>query len=166
MEFVLTHPDVGLETISILKPDGVPVEADSNHPWWNEIVDFVLRDDERALALFPLKNSLEAETDRFLRSPYDIRYDRMMGIIPCGIPSCKTCCKSCYPSTESDESLDSREGEIDGRENKSIALLREELRAAEKDWSHQYDRAEFLESAARNYAPHAWPEIERALEQL
>jgi hypothetical protein len=54
MEFVLAHPDIGPKSILILF-DGVPYEADSNHPWWEEIVDLALEDDPRVLDLFPIR---------------------------------------------------------------------------------------------------------------
>lgn len=54
MEFVLTHPDTGTKSILVLF-DGVPYEADSDHPWWDEIVDLVLEDDLRVLDLFPIR---------------------------------------------------------------------------------------------------------------
>lgn len=54
MEFVLTHPDTGTKSILVLF-DGVPYEADSDHPWWDEIVDLVLEDDPRVLDLFPIR---------------------------------------------------------------------------------------------------------------
>jgi hypothetical protein len=54
MEFTLTHPDIGTKSILVLF-DGVPYEADSNHPWWEEIVDLVLDDDPRVLDLFPIR---------------------------------------------------------------------------------------------------------------
>jgi hypothetical protein len=66
MEFVLTHPDEGLKNITVLF-DGVPYVADSDHPWWDEIIDFVLDDDPRVLDLFPIRSvqqpSTEAEPD-------------------------------------------------------------------------------------------------------
>ena len=52
MEFRLDHPDTGLKTILVIF-DGVPYEADSDHPWWNEIIDLCLRDDPRVVDLFP-----------------------------------------------------------------------------------------------------------------
>jgi hypothetical protein len=55
MEFTLTHPDIGIKNILVLF-DGVPYEADSNHPWWDEIVDLVLDDDPRVLDLFPIRS--------------------------------------------------------------------------------------------------------------
>jgi hypothetical protein len=54
MEFTLTHPDIGTKNILVLF-DGVPYEADSNHPWWHEIVDLVLDDGPRVLDLFPMR---------------------------------------------------------------------------------------------------------------
>jgi hypothetical protein len=54
MEFTLTHPDSGLKSIVVLF-DGVPYEANSDHPWWDEIVDLVLEDDPRVLDLFPIR---------------------------------------------------------------------------------------------------------------
>lgn len=54
MEFVLTHPNTGTKSILVLF-DGVPYEADSDHPWWDEIVDLVLEDDPRVLDLFPIR---------------------------------------------------------------------------------------------------------------
>lgn len=55
MEFVLNHPDEGLKNIVVLF-DGVPYEANSDHPWWDEIIDLVLDDDPRVLDLFPIRS--------------------------------------------------------------------------------------------------------------
>ena len=52
MEFVLTHPDLGVKQILVIF-DGVPYEADSTHRWWNEIVQLCIADDPRVLDLFP-----------------------------------------------------------------------------------------------------------------
>lgn len=54
MEFVLTHPDTGTKGILVIF-DGVPYEANSDHPWWDEIVRLCLADDERVLDLFPIR---------------------------------------------------------------------------------------------------------------
>ncbi len=54
MEFTLTHPDTGLKQILVIF-DGVPYEADSEHPWWDEIVRLCLADDSRVLDLFPIR---------------------------------------------------------------------------------------------------------------
>lgn len=54
MEFVLTHPALGLKEILVIF-DGVPYEADSDHPWWNEIIRLCLEDDPRVLDLFPVR---------------------------------------------------------------------------------------------------------------
>lgn len=54
MEFILTHPDAGTKTITVLF-DGVPYETDSTNQWWEEIVDLVLEDDSRVLDLFPIR---------------------------------------------------------------------------------------------------------------
>jgi hypothetical protein len=54
MEFVLTHPDLGLKQILVIF-DGVPYEADSDHPWWDEIMRLCLADDPRVLDLFPIR---------------------------------------------------------------------------------------------------------------
>lgn len=61
MEFTLTHPDSGLASIVVLF-DGVPYEANSNHPWWEEIVDLVLEDDPRVLDLFPIRSIQQPST--------------------------------------------------------------------------------------------------------
>jgi hypothetical protein len=92
MEFTLTHPDVGTKTILVLF-DGVPYEADSNHPWWDEIVDLVLDDDPRVLDLFPIRSVqqpsvlIEDESFSFFegRSPDWIWDDT------CDDPSCLGC---------------------------------------------------------------------------
>lgn len=62
MEFVLTHPDTGTKNILVLF-DGVPYEADSDHPWWDEIVDLVLEDDPRVLDLFPIRPVQQPSTE-------------------------------------------------------------------------------------------------------
>jgi hypothetical protein len=62
MEFVLTHPDTGIKSILVLF-DGVPYEADSDHPWWDEIVDLVLDDDPRVLDLFPIRPVQQPSTE-------------------------------------------------------------------------------------------------------
>jgi len=54
MEFTLTHPDIGKASV-LLVFDGVPYEADSDHPWWNEIIDLLLKDDDRVVDLFPIR---------------------------------------------------------------------------------------------------------------
>lgn len=54
MEFVLTHPDTGIKEILVIF-DGVPYEANSDHPWWDEIVRLCLADDARVLDLFPIR---------------------------------------------------------------------------------------------------------------
>jgi hypothetical protein len=54
MEFALTHPDTGIKEILVLF-DGVPYEANSDHPWWDEIIRLCLADDERVLDLFPIR---------------------------------------------------------------------------------------------------------------
>ena len=83
MEFVLTHPDTGLKQILVIF-DGVPYEADSDHRWWNEIVQLCIADDPRVLDLFPpclvQEPSVEVpfepeeeETPRWL--PHDVEPD-------------------------------------------------------------------------------------------
>lgn len=66
MEFVLNHPDEGTKNIVILF-EGVPYEADSNHPWWDEIVYGAFDDDPRVLDLIPIRSvqqpSQEIEID-------------------------------------------------------------------------------------------------------
>lgn len=62
MEFVLTHPDSGLKQILVLF-DGVPYEADSDHPWWDEIVRLCLADDARVLDLFPIRSVQQASEE-------------------------------------------------------------------------------------------------------
>ena len=225
MEFLLTHPDTGLKTITILKPDGVPYEADSNHPWWEEIVTGAFNDDERIFDLFSIFKQdciqdhrcisayenkrcglgkgheglhtsfgegeaswpdrlcdedqraqavLDDLEDRAISSTplrataelYDIMDATTVGIVPCGNPSCD----SCYPESSDSEAPGIPDKVISDNLNsvkeRTIAAMCEELRETDKDFDHQYDRAEFLEAAVRNYAPHAWPEISRALEQL
>lgn len=54
MEFVLNHPDTGPATLLLIF-DGVPYEADSSHPWWEEIIDLCLEDDARVVDLFPIR---------------------------------------------------------------------------------------------------------------
>ena len=54
MEFALTHPDTGIKEILVIF-DGVPYEANSDHPWWDEIIRLCLADDERVLDLFPIR---------------------------------------------------------------------------------------------------------------
>ncbi len=54
MEFTLTHPDSGIKDILVIF-DGVPYEANSYHPWWDEIIRLCLADDPRVLDLFPLR---------------------------------------------------------------------------------------------------------------
>ena len=54
MEFTLTHPDSGIKDILVIF-DGVPYEANSDHPWWDEIIRLCLADDPRVLDLFPIR---------------------------------------------------------------------------------------------------------------
>ena len=54
MEFTLTHPDSGIKDILVIF-DGVPYEANSDHPWWDEIIRLCLEDDPRVLDLFPIR---------------------------------------------------------------------------------------------------------------
>src|ERR1700677_51940 len=102
MEYTLTHLNVGTATLLVLF-DGVPYEADSNHPWWDEIVDLVLEDDPRVLDLFPIRpvqqpsNLIENEdfdhSASFLDAAFGISeeealraYERIVGFAPdyCG----------------------------------------------------------------------------------
>lgn len=54
MEFILTHPDIGIKEILVIF-EGVPYEANSDHPWWDEIIRLCLADDPRVLDLFPIR---------------------------------------------------------------------------------------------------------------
>lgn len=54
MEFTITQSDLGNANITLLL-DGVPYEADSTHPWWEEIVDLALENDPRVVDLFPIR---------------------------------------------------------------------------------------------------------------
>jgi len=63
MEFVLNHPDTGKATVLLIF-DGVPYEADSDHVWWEEIIDLLLEDDERVVDLFPKRDFQRASEYR------------------------------------------------------------------------------------------------------
>jgi hypothetical protein len=65
MEFTLTHPDSGQANILVLF-DGVPYEADSNHPWWDEILALTFKDDPRVIDLFSLA-SVERKRKRSMQ---------------------------------------------------------------------------------------------------
>jgi hypothetical protein len=61
MNFTLNHFDDGIEHLSVDLGDAGIYEADSDHPWWDEIVDLVANEDWRVRDLFPLGSATKLD---------------------------------------------------------------------------------------------------------
>ncbi len=236
MDYTLTHFENGDEHIRVLVDD-VPYEADSNHPWWDEIVDLVMNNERRVLDLFPFrcaqtKVDLDAVFDGDPISDEELdsakeAYERVIAkaadvfggpseddendpyFSSCGDPDCPECygspyvetpyndfkcddpdCGMCYPPDYApdvqvrreveanrkvqgmlEDSRDDADTKIEIQESiirdqsEEIDVLIAQLEDAEKITDYEVERSDFLESALRHYADHAYAEIKQKLEE-
>ena len=134
MEFALTHPDSGLKEILVIF-DGVPYEANSDHPWWDEIIRLCLADDERVLDLFPIRPVQTASRE---------------------IPI-----EEADPPV--DEEAEEWE-DLYGIAMRRVFELRDDLREAEANTAEERGRSGFLEAAIRQYASHVYREIMNSID--
>jgi hypothetical protein len=189
MEFTLTNPDTGIKDILVIF-DGVPYEADSNHPWWDEIVRLCVADDPRVLDLFPIRSvqrpseeiafeddSTHPEEPRWLPHNVDQESREVLfggALMAVSSPAPdeqaraevsahlnRTCIQAAHVS---DVSREADEWQVlFGIAIGVVEELREDLRDLIGDLDYELERSSFLEAALQHYASHAWNDIKREL---
>lgn len=184
MEFALTHPDTGIKQITVIF-DGVPYEADSNHPWWDEIVRLCLADDERVLDLFPIRpvqkasQEIPLEEAEALASPW-IPYD-IQDVADAARRDARPDEQARVeveanlnrpPAITSPWAIIARQAERERDAAYETVRLRGEeimlLITERDDYASRLmdlaERTDLFESAIKTYASHVWNDIKRMLE--